>query len=113
MIHTRTAVVLLGALALAATACGGPGDAGATGGTLADGKTFTLGLASDPGNLDPHMSVLSVTGQVDRFLYDSLLELTPDGKPLPALAEKWDTTTATAKFTLRPGITCADGTGSA
>ncbi|MET9002721.1 ABC transporter substrate-binding protein [Amycolatopsis sp. NPDC004169] len=110
MTHMRTAVVLLGVLALAATACGGPGGgADAAGGTLADGKTFTLGLGSDPGNLDPHMSVLSVTNQVNRFLYDSLLELGPDGKPVPSLAEKWDATTTTASFTLRPGITCADG----
>jgi peptide/nickel transport system substrate-binding protein len=108
MTTTRTAVVLLGGLALVATACAGPGDAGASQ-TPVEGKTFTFSIGSDPGNLDPHMSVLSVTGQVDKFLYDSLLELTADGKPVPELAEKWDTTTTTATFTLRKGVTCADG----
>ncbi|MEA5360740.1 ABC transporter substrate-binding protein [Amycolatopsis sp., V23-08] len=109
MTPTRTAVVLLGGLALVATACAGPGTAG-SGQTPVDGQTFTLALGSDPGNLDPHMSVLSVTGQVDKFLYDSLTELSADGKPLPELAEKWtDTSTTAASFTLRPGLTCADG----
>jgi peptide/nickel transport system substrate-binding protein len=63
MTTTRTAVVLLGGLALAATACSGPGDAGAASQTPVDGATFGLAIASDPGNLDPHMSVLSVTGR--------------------------------------------------
>ncbi|MGW4527298.1 ABC transporter substrate-binding protein [Amycolatopsis sp. NPDC004378] len=110
MTKTRTAAVLLGVLALAATACGGPGGGAAAGdGTPVDGKTFNVGVGSDPGSLDPHMTVLSVALQVDRFLYDPLLNLGADGKLVPGLAAKWEATTTTASFTLRPGLTCADG----
>ncbi|MBM0230828.1 ABC transporter substrate-binding protein [Micromonospora sp. STR1_7] len=97
----------LGAAALLLGACGG--DAGGSDGRLVDGKTFTMALPGDPGSLDPHFTSLSVTGQVDRFLYDSLLDFAPDGTLLPGLAEKWQATTTTATFTLRKGITCADG----
>lgn len=111
MTRKRTTAALFGVLALAATACGGPGGGTGTGdGALADGKTFSLGIGSDPGSLDPHLTVLSVTIQVDRFLYDTLLGLSAEGKPVAGLAEKWDASTTTASFTLRQGITCADGT---
>ncbi|MEV4346960.1 ABC transporter substrate-binding protein [Actinoplanes sp. NPDC049596] len=97
-----------GAVVLLA-ACGDGG--GGTGGRRpVDGKTFTMAVPGDPGNLDPHFTSLSVTGQVDRFLYDSLLGFAPDGKTKPGLAETWETTGTTAKFTLRKGVTCADGT---
>ncbi|MEV6647370.1 ABC transporter substrate-binding protein [Amycolatopsis sp. NPDC051371] len=111
MTKTRTAAVLLGVLALTATACGGSGGGAATGdGAPVDGKTFSLGVGSDPGSLDPHMTVLSVAIQVDRFLYDTLLNLDGDGKAVAGLAAKWEASTTTASFTLRPGLTCADGT---
>ncbi|UQU67845.1 ABC transporter substrate-binding protein [Couchioplanes caeruleus] len=97
----------VGAAALLLAACGD--GAGGTGTRLADGKTFTMALANDPGNLDPHFTSLSVTGQVDRFLYDSLLGFAADGKLLPGLAQKWQATTTTATFTLRKGVTCGDG----
>lgn len=110
MTKTRTAAVLLGVVALAATACGGPGGSTGSGdGTPVDGKTFSFGVGSDPGSLDPHMTVLSVAIQVDRFLYDTLLNLDGDGKLETGLAAKWEATTTTASFTLRPGLTCADG----
>ncbi|XVV15513.1 ABC transporter substrate-binding protein [Actinoplanes sp. CA-131856] len=98
-----------GAVVLLA-ACGDDGGGGPGGGRPVDGKTFTMAVAGDPGNLDPHFTSLSVTGQVDRFLYDSLLGFEPDGKIRPGLAEKWESTSTTAAFTLRKGVTCADGT---
>ncbi|MEU5697081.1 ABC transporter substrate-binding protein [Actinosynnema sp. NPDC020468] len=109
MTNTRTAVALVGAVALVASACGGSGSGAAAGGDPVDGRTFSFGIGSDPGNLDPHLTVLSVTNQVDRFLYDTLLGLADDGKPVRGLAEKWEASTTTATFTLREGITCADG----
>ncbi|WP_439379575.1 ABC transporter substrate-binding protein [Amycolatopsis lexingtonensis] len=110
MTRTRTAGVVLGVLALTATACGGSGSAGGGDGTPVDGKTFSMGVGSDPGSLDPHMTVLSVALQVDRFLYDTLLNLDDAGKPVAGLAAKWEASTTTASFTLRQGLTCADGT---
>lgn len=100
----------LGAAALLTAACGNDSGGGASGGQPVNGKTFTMSVSSDPGNLDPHFTSLSITGQVDRFLYDSLLGFAPDGKLLPGLAEKWEATTTEAKFTLRKGVTCANGT---
>lgn len=101
---------LLGAVTLLATACGNDSGGGApSGGTPVNGKTFTMALTNDPGSLDPHFTSLSVAGQVGRFLYDSLLGFAPDGKLLPGLAEKWEATSTTATFTLRKGVTCANG----
>ncbi|MFG2503643.1 ABC transporter substrate-binding protein [Streptomyces sp. NPDC048441] len=107
------AAAVVGAAALTLTGCGGPSNAGstaATGGSLADGRTFTMALPSDPGTLDPAMTVIAAAIQVDRFLYDPLIHLAKDGSQTAGLAEKWEADTTTARFTLRPGLTCADGT---
>ncbi len=92
-------------LALALTACGG-----GAGSTTVDGGTFTLVSAGDPGSLDPHFTALSVTIQADRFLYDTLVNIDSGGNMVAGLAEKWEGDTTTAKYTLRKGITCSDGT---
>ena len=99
-----------GASGSGASGSGASGAASPGGGTLANGKTFTMAISTDPGNLDPHQTVLSVTRQVDRFLYARLVEQAADGKIVAGLAEKWEADTSKATFTLRNGITCADGT---
>lgn len=109
MTKIRAAAVLLGVLALTATACGSSGGTVAGDGKPVDGKTFSYAVGSDPGTIDPHLTVFSVAIQLDLFLYDSLLGLSADGKPVAGLAAKWDATTTSATFTLRPGITCSDG----
>ncbi|MCT2583460.1 ABC transporter substrate-binding protein [Actinophytocola gossypii] len=102
-------IAATGALALALVACGGPG--GSAGGrNLVDGQTFTMVLGTDPGNLDPHFTSLSATMQVDRFLYDSLVNIDVNGELVPGLAAEWEATTTEATFTLREGVTCGDGT---
>ncbi|MEV4313101.1 ABC transporter substrate-binding protein [Actinocrispum sp. NPDC049592] len=101
-------IAAAGAVALSLSACGGTGDpAGSQ--NLVNGKTFTMVLPGDPGNLDPHFTSLSVTMQVDRFLYDSLLAIDKDGKTVAGLADKWESTTTTVTYRLRKGITCSDG----
>jgi peptide/nickel transport system substrate-binding protein len=101
-----------GALVCTLAACGGGSSGPAAGGgqNFANGKTFTMVLPADPGNLDPHFTSLSVTLQVDRFLYDSLLNVDEHGRLVAGLAQRWEATTTTASFTLRKGITCTDGT---
>jgi peptide/nickel transport system substrate-binding protein len=114
---TKSALTIAaaGLLAFSLAACGnstpsGSGGSSTAGGEkLADGKTFTLVLGADPGNLDPHFTSLSVTLQVDRFLYDTLATISGD-KMLPNLAASWTDSPTKAVFTLRKDITCSDGT---
>ncbi|MGH3261028.1 MAG: ABC transporter substrate-binding protein, partial [Trebonia sp.] len=112
MRSARAALAILAAAVLALSACGGsskPSNSTSSGGKLANGKTFTMAISTDPGNLDPQMTVLSVTRGVGRFLYGRLIQLESSGKVSGSLAQKWQATTTKASFTLRPGITCADG----
>ncbi len=101
-------IATAGALALGLAACSG-NNAAPSGTKFAEGKTFTMILSSDPGNLDPHFTSLSTTQQADRFLYDSLVNIDENGKMVAGLADKWEATTTKAVFTLRKGITCSDG----
>jgi peptide/nickel transport system substrate-binding protein len=109
----KRAYRLVGVLCVAAlvlAACGGSGDSGATGAKrFADGGTFTMAVSSDPGNLDPLMTVLSLTRAVDQILYDRLVYLKSGGTFVSGLASKWQATPTSATFTLAKGITCADG----
>jgi peptide/nickel transport system substrate-binding protein len=107
----RSALTVLVAGVLALSACSSGGEpTTATGGKPVAGQTLTMAVGGDPGNLDPQFTSLSVTMQVDWFLYDALLNIDSSGKPVAGLAEKWEGTTTSAKYTLRKGITCADGT---
>ncbi len=101
------AIGAAGALSLTLAACGASSGAGTHG--LVDGKTFTMALSGDPGSLDPHFTSLAVTDQVDDFLYDSLVDVDAKGAVIARLADKWDGGATHATFTLRKGITCADG----
>jgi peptide/nickel transport system substrate-binding protein len=113
----KTALTLatVGALALSLAACSS--GSGSSGGSTtssgaqkyANGKTFTMAVSSDPGALDPDLTVLQVAVQLDRFLYDTLVEIDSKGQAQPRLAAKWSGNTTDASFTLRKGITCSDG----
>lgn len=105
------AMAALGVMALAIAACGSSSGSPQTshGKQLVNGKTLTMVLATDPGNLDPDFTSLTVTGEVDSFLYDSLLNFNQSGQLIAGLAGKWTGTTTKATFTLRKGITCSDG----
>ena len=107
---TIPTIVTAGVLAVSLVACGGGGGGSSSGQNLVEGGTFTFLIGTDPGNLDPHFTSLSATMQVDRFLYDSLVNIDTNGDMVAGLAEKWEATTTEATFTLREGVTCADGT---
>ncbi|MFF3671196.1 ABC transporter substrate-binding protein [Microtetraspora malaysiensis] len=83
--------------------CGTGGAASTAGGT------FTMAVPEDPGNLDPLLASSGLTRRINRFLYDPLLHLRPDGTLAPGLATAWTTTPTSATFTLKEGVTCADG----
>lgn len=104
---------VLGATAL--TACssskGSAGSSSSQAAKVVEGATFTLGLSSDPGSLDPQMGAGSALFTVSQFAYDSLVSVDgKTGKIQSGLATKWDASGTTVTFTLAPGITCADGT---
>ena len=111
--RSRTPLIaLVGVAALALTSCAagtGSGGGDPTEGTLADGKTFTAAVATDPGTLDPFTTVIGTARQIDRYLYGRLVEVQNDGTILSGLASEWEAGTETATFTLRDDITCQDG----
>ena len=77
---------------------------------FADGKTFTLALASDPGALDPQGGAGSSLLQLSTFAYDSLVGVDPKtGDIVKQLATSWKVDGTTVTFELGSGITCADG----
>ena len=95
---------LAGGLGLAAmTGCGADGGADAAqpkqGGRLR--AVYAGGGAKEV--LDPHVQSLFVDIARHKAMYEKLVELGPDLKPLPRLAEKWesDARAATWRFTVR------------
>jgi peptide/nickel transport system substrate-binding protein len=71
----------------------------------------TLSVGTDPGNLDPQLTLLGAARYVDTYAYDTLVTLTGPGKIAPSLAQSWKVVSPKrVEFTLKPNITCADGT---
>ncbi|MFC9251874.1 ABC transporter substrate-binding protein [Amycolatopsis thailandensis] len=97
-------------LAVTLTGCGGTSNTSGKA-EVVDGGTFTLGLASDPGNLDPQMGAGSGLFTVTQFAYDPLVSVDGEtGEIRPGLAKTWNVKDNTVSLTLAPDITCADGT---
>ncbi|SFC97927.1 peptide/nickel transport system substrate-binding protein [Nocardioides terrae] len=102
----------LSVAAVGLTACGGGSDDNGGGGgssKYADGKTFTLVLATDPGALDPQSSPVSAAVQVAQFAYDALVHVDVKGEVQPQLASKWTVDGNTVTFDIKDGVTCSDG----
>ena len=113
--RTRTPALVAVALALTAclTACSGstPSTSGGSSGSPAyvtDG-TFTIAQVSDPGALDPQMSIVAGLFDMTGYAYDSIVGLSPTGQVLPQLAKSWTTSGNATTFTINSGITCSDG----
>jgi peptide/nickel transport system substrate-binding protein len=89
-----------------------PGEVLNGGGTPVTGGTLKLSMAADPLCLDPH-SISSDTEQILGHLqFDNLTFLNKDGSPGPWLATSWTISPdgRTYVFTLKQGVTFADGT---
>ena len=71
---------------------------------------MTVIVGSDPGSLDPHLSVFVSTNRVNSFAYETLVYLGQDGEVTPGLAESWEDSPTSVTYTLKDGVTCADGT---
>ncbi|MBX6351086.1 MAG: ABC transporter substrate-binding protein [Clostridia bacterium] len=105
-----TALVLL-----LAAACGGGG--GATGGGTGTGsepgtgRALRVGLDVDAGTLDPRLAQDTSAARVANLIFDGLVQLDANLRPVPDLATSWDNPDPTTWiFHLRDGVKFQDGT---
>jgi len=112
-IPTLALIGLLSVGSLAACTSQNPGTPSTTGSPTApayvtDG-TVTISQVTDPGALDPQMSIVS--GEVDMagYAYDYLVTQNSQGEIESNLAKSWTYEGQTATFVLNDGITCSDG----
>jgi peptide/nickel transport system substrate-binding protein len=75
------------------------------------GGTAIVGVAGDPGHLNPAISTAGPLHAVAGSLYNGLVALDRDGTPLPDLARSWDISAdgRTVTFRLVPGVRWHDG----
>jgi peptide/nickel transport system substrate-binding protein len=101
--------VVLAAASVAACSSGSGGKSSASN-KYVSGGTFTLAAGADPGSLDPQGGAGSSLIQMNAFAYDALVALSPKGDIEPQLASAWTVNGTSASFTIKSGVTCADGT---
>ncbi|MFI5806926.1 ABC transporter substrate-binding protein [Streptomyces sp. NPDC051561] len=108
----RTGGALRAALLALTLAAGltGCADTSPTAGSRANVLAF--GIDQQPDCLDPQVSPLDVTAMVGRNLFDSLIEMSADGRFAPWLARSWRLSPdgRTYTFVLREGVVFHDGT---
>lgn len=102
---TTAAGVMLAALSACSAGSSGPGDA-----QPVDGKTLTIALSADPGSLDPQRSLNEPNMMMAVFAYDTPVTLLDSGQVAPQVLTAWEPGDKSYKLTVRPGVTCADGT---
>lgn len=104
----------LGVVAVAAAACGGDSSGGKDSATGEAPSSVSLVLRNDVDSFDPFKSAAeSGAKQVFDAVYDTLVRVQASDSKVEvtgSLAEKWDVKPDSATFTLRSGLTCADGT---
>lgn len=112
MRHTPVVVSATAALALVLTSCSSPAPSGSsdapTAAVVTDG-TFSWAVADDPGSLNPVIGSRTVAVNLFRFLYDPLVHADPQGKIVSGLASAWTVKDNVVTFTIKPGVTCSDG----
>jgi peptide/nickel transport system substrate-binding protein len=88
-----------------------PGLALAGGQAEPDTQTVEVAIAGEPDSLDPHATSGTLTFQVLRNVYDTLVVPNQEGRIEPALATSWETSDdeLSWSFTLREGVTFHDG----
>ncbi|MGH2403890.1 MAG: ABC transporter substrate-binding protein [bacterium] len=67
---------------------------------------FVFALAGGPDTLDPHGTAATLAFQVNKSIYDTLVEPDDEGRIVPGLAESWTASSdaLTWTFKLRPGV---------
>lgn len=75
------------------------------------GGTLRIGIDVDAGTLDPRLANDTTARRVIDQVFDGLVELDPQLRPQPALAESWTQVSPTVwQFKLRPNVRFHDGT---
>lgn len=108
----RLLVALGAALAVLLSGCAADdGPAEQAGAAPRPGGTLSFATDVEPACIDPAVSPLDVTALIDRNIFDSLVNLTPDGVIHPWLAQSWDISPdgLTYTFRLRSGVRFHDG----
>jgi len=79
---------------------------GAPAGAQTPRDRFVFALSGGPDTLDPQATAATLAFQVNKSLYDTLVEPDDDGKLMPALAESWTVSAdgLTWTFKLRAGV---------
>lgn len=74
--------------------------------TPSEATVFQFALSGGPDSLDPHATAGTLTFQVVRSIYDTLVEPDQEGEIVPALAERWNVSPDNLvwEFTLREGV---------
>ncbi|MEZ0165286.1 ABC transporter substrate-binding protein [Kineococcus sp. LSe6-4] len=110
---SRSAAVLVAALATL-TACGGGASnaGGAADATPVRGGNLDVAISVDSGCIDPQQVGNNDALNIGRQLVDSLTVQDLDGRIQPWLAQRWEVSPDATTFTfhLRPGVTFSDGT---
>ena len=75
-----------------------------------DKETVVFGISGNPDTLDPHATTGTLTFQITRSIYDTLLEPDENGELVPALAESWEVSENRLSFQLRKDVVFHDGT---
>ncbi len=80
-------------------------------GNITEGGTLVFGIATEPDNLDPHVTPFAVSHTVMMNIYDTLVWRDLDGSFKAGLAEAWEQPDPTTYvFRLREGVKFHDGT---
>ena len=80
------------------------------GGSLAAGQTLVMAIGADPSALDPQVTAEEVAFFVTQQVYETLVQVAPDGQVVPGLALAWSyPNAATLRMDLRQGVTFHDG----
>jgi peptide/nickel transport system substrate-binding protein len=108
VVVTTTAIATALALSACGTSTGGDPSADPT--NFVSGGTFTMAINEDPGDLSPLTGVNLAQRALVPFGYESMTYTTEDGESLPWMAESWEESGTSITYTLKEGLTCADGT---
>lgn len=110
----KTVVTAIVALLLASCSSGSDSDASGSAPSptaTPGGGTLVAAIDSDPGQLNPAITTSGGTHTASELVFNGLVELSPEGTPVPELAESWEVLENGAfyRFNLRDGVSWHDG----